>query len=407
MRFDEKSIGRLELPEGKREVMVFDDNLPGFGIRLRDGGKKTWILQYRVGRQQRRKTLGTPKELSLRAAREQAKADLAKVRLGGDPQKDKADARRRHDDTLESMAVRFLRRQRSELKPRSYEQVELHLTKHWAPLNSVSIRGITRSDIASQLGKIAEGRGPYAANRARATLSSFYSWAIGEGVCDANPTIGTNRNDEAKRDRVLSDDELVAIWRACRDDDYGRIVRLLLLTGQRRDEVGGMTRTEVDLKARKWSLPSERTKNSQPHEVPLSDAAIDILEPAIRRAGDLDHELVFGVRGERGFKGWGKAKLALDRRITASSKKQSEAKPWRLHDLRRTAATRMGDLGVLPHVVESALNHISGSKAGVAGTYNRALYWPEKRQALDLWAAHVEALLEGRLMSNVIPMRTA
>jgi integrase len=401
MRLDEKGISKLKLTDGKAEAIIFDDDLPGFGVRLRAGGKKTWIVQYRVGRQQRRLSLGAvSKAMNAKMAREAADRELAKIKLGGDPQKEKSDLRRRPEDTFEAVAARFLRERKADLKPQSYEQFNLHLTQHWSPLGAVSIRQISRSDIANQLAKIAEQRGRYAANRARATLSAFYNWAIGGALCDANPVVGTNRNDEMSRDRVLRDDEAVGIWRACRDDDHGRIVRLLLLTGQRRDEVGAMRRPEIDLKARKWSIPGERTKNGKPHDVPLSDAAIDILKPAIKRAEDLGHELVFGVRGERGFKGWGKAKLALDRRIAAS-----EAKPWRLHDLRRTLATRMGDLGVLPHVVEAVINHISGQKAGVAGIYNRALYWPERRQALDLWAAHIEALVAGAATSNIISLR--
>jgi integrase len=400
MRLDDKSIGQLELPDGKAELIIFDDNLPGFGIRLRAGGKKTWIVQYRVGRQQRRLSLGAvSKAMNAKMAREAADRQLAKIKLGGDPQKEKTDLRRRPEDTLEAVAARFLRVREADLKPQSYQQIMLHLTQHWSPLGDVSIRQISRSDIANQLAKIAEQRGRYAANRARATLSAFYNWAIGEALCESNRVVGTNRNDEAKRDRVLGDDEVVGIWRACHDDDYGRIVRLLLLTGQRRDEVGAMRRTEIDLQARKWTIPSERTKNSRPHEVPLSDATVNILKPAIRRAADLDHELVFGVRGERGFKGWGKAKLALDRRAAASSRRRLEAKPWRLHDLRRTAVTRMAELGILPHVVEAVINHVSGHKAGVAGVYNLASYGPEKREGLDLWAAHIEALLASNVAS--------
>jgi integrase len=224
-----------------------------------------------------------------------------------------------------------------------------------------------------------------------------------EGLVDANPVLGTNRQaDEQARDRVLADAELIAIWRASRDDDYGRIVRLLALTGQRRDEIGSIGKSEISLAARSWSIPRERTKNSRAHEVPLPDLAIEILEPAMLREGREDRDLIFGD-GLRAFSGWSAAKLSLDRRIEQATGTKPE--PWRLHDLRRTAATRMVDLGVLPHVVEAVLNHVSGHKAGVAGVYNRALYAPEKRRALDLWAAHIEALLAGKPASNIIPMK--
>ncbi len=268
--------------------------------------------------------------------------------------------------------------------------------------------------MAAHLGEIAAERGPFAANRARTTLSGLFSWAMKEGLVDANPVLGTNlQADEQPRDRVLSDAELVAIWNASRDDDYGRIVRLLILTGARRDEAGDMAKSEVDLGGRKWSIPRERTKNGRAHEVPLSDLAISVLKPAISREGREERDLIFGD-GAGGFSGWSKAKAAIDERIEmakaavrkgAEETKRQKAIPWRLHDLRRTAATGMAELGVLPHVVEAVLNHVSGHKAGVAGVYNWATYAPEKRQALDLWAAHIEALLAGKPASNIIPMK--
>jgi integrase len=191
-----------------------------------------------------------------------------------------------------------------------------------------------------------------------------------------------------QRDHVITDLELKAIWQACQNDDYGCIVRLLILTAQRREEVAAMTVGELDLadpKAARWSIPKERTKNGFPHDVPLSAAALEILSAAPKREG---RELLFGS-GEGGFQGWSKAKAALDKRI---SKTGAKVRPWRLHDIRRTVATRMADLGTLPHVIEAILNHISGHKGGVAGIYNRATYAKEKRQALDTWAAYVAKL---------------
>ncbi len=401
------------LPAGKSEALFFDDKLSGFGIRLRKGGKRTWIVQYRVGAQQRRKTLGSADAVTEGQAREAARRDLAAVQLGGDPQARKVKERARAAVTLESVATQYLRHQEACLRPRSYEQVALHLKgekAHWAPHKSLPIHQIARRDVAARLGEIAAARGPVAANRARTTLSGLFSWAMKEGLADENPVAGTNRQaNEQARERVLSDAELVAIWKACRDDDYGRIVRLLILTGQRRDEVSGMTRSEIgDLAGRKWSLPSERTKNGRAHDVPLSDLANEILESALSHPGRQKREVVFGDGAratggtDRGFSGWSKAKAQMDQRIAVA---EAKVAAWTLHDLRRTAATRMADLGVLPHVVEAVLNHVSGSKGGVAGIYNRAAYAAEKRQALDLWAAHIEALLEGRPASNVIPLR--
>jgi len=397
---DQASVARLELPPGRSELRVFDEDLPGFGVRLRAGGKRTWIVQYRnASGKTQTATLGSTAVVNATRARQAAKQNLANITLGGDPQAKKAEQRARAAETLGAVATRFLRHQQERLKDRSFEQIETHLKKHWAPLDGLPVHEITRRTVAARLGEIAAERGPFAANRARTTLSGLFTWAMKEGLVDANPVLGTNRQaDEQARDRVLSDAELVAIWKACRDDDHGRIVRLLILTGARRDEVGDMAKAEISLDARKWNIPRERTKNSRAHELPLSDLAIGILKPATLREGREERELIFGD-GAGGFSGWSKAKAAIDERIGAA------AAPWRLHDLRRTAATRMADLGVLPHVVEAVLNHVSGHKAGVAGVYNRALYAAEKRRALDLWAAHIEAIVAGRPASNVIPLK--
>jgi integrase len=415
MKLNDKSIATLTLPAGKSELIEFDDDLPGFGIRLRAGGSRKWIIQYRVGKKQRRKTLGAvTKAMNAARAREAADKDLARVKLGGDPQAHKVEQRVKSAETFDAFTTRFLARQKRRLKPRSYEQISTHLRKHWSPFNGVSIHEIAKRTVASRLVKISEERGPYAANRARTTLSSFFTWAIGEGIVDANPVVGTHlQADENKRDRVLSNDEITDIWNACRDDDYGRIVRLLILTAVRRDEAGGATKAEVSLPERKWSIGQERTKNRRPHEVPLSDLAIGILQQAIAQEGRQARGAVFGdgarARGgaDRGFSGWSKAKRTLDLRIDQKRKDMGHGPqaPWVLHDIRRTVATRLAELGALPHVVEAILNHVSGHKAGVAGVYNLALYSPEKRRALDLWGAHVEALLAGNAASNVVALR--
>ncbi|WP_046867480.1 tyrosine-type recombinase/integrase [Microvirga massiliensis] len=393
MRLTKQTLAKLSLPAGKSDHIVFDDDLPGFGVRLRAGGKRVWIVQYRVGSKQRRVTVGTVEALDPDRARQAAKAALAKVQLGGDPQTEKAEGRARAAVTLGAVSKRYLEeRAKPNLKPRSYEEVERHLTRHWAPLHELPIHKVLRATVAARLAEIAKENGRFASNRARASLSAMFSWAMGEGLVEVNPTIGTNKaTEEVKRDHVITDAELKAIWQACQDDDYGHIVRLLILTAQRREEVAAMTVGELDLADQKvalWSIPKERTKNGLPHDVPLSATAVAILNSAPRREG---RELLFGS-GEGGFQGWSKAKAALDKRVAAAGVK---VRPWRLHDLRRTVATRMADLGTLPHVVEAILNHISGHKSGVAGIYNRATYAKEKREALNAWAAHVAGLLSG------------
>jgi integrase len=203
------------------------------------------------------------------------------------------------------------------------------------------------------------------------------------GLADSNPVVGTIRvGEETSREHVISGHELAAIWKACRDDHHGQIIRLLILTAQRRDEVGDMRWSELDLDGALWTIPRERTKNALTHEVPLSTTAVRLLRGISRRDG---REFVFG-EGAGGFSGWSKAKAQLDARIDGFG---ATVRPWRLHDLRRSAATRMADLGVLPHVIEAVLNHVSGHRAGVAGIYNRALYGAEKREAVERWAQHL------------------
>jgi integrase len=179
------------------------------------------------------------------------------------------------------------------------------------------------------------------------------------------------------------------IWKAAPENDYGRIVKLLMLTAQRREEIGSLAWSEIDTARKLITLPPDRTKNSRPHDVPLSDSAMAVLESTPPRVG---RPLMFGS-GKGGYSGWSKSKEALDG--------AAKVAPWTLHDLRRTAATRMADIGVQPHVIEAVLNHVSGHKSGVAGIYNRSSYAVEKRAALDLWANHLRVAIAAAEGANV------
>jgi len=240
--------------------------------------------------------------------------------------------------------------------------------------------------VAAQLQQIVQQSGAASAARARSDLSALFTWAMKEGLCENNPVIATNNPGAGHqpRDRVLSNAELRLVWRACQDDDFGRITRLLVLTGCRREEIGGLLWSEVEGDA--VTISGQRTKNHRAHVLPLPAVALDLL-PAARAA----RPYVFGSRGE-GFSAWAYSKMRLDTRIA-----ETVGKPlahWTMHDLRRSAATGMADLGVEPHIIEAILNHISGHKAGVAGVYNRAPYEKQKRAALAQWADHVMRLVE-------------
>lgn len=412
MKLTQPNATRQALPAGKSDAIFFDDDLPGFGLRLRAGGKRTWIIQYRVGAKQRRLTLGTVDKLNADQARKAAKGRLARVELGGDPQQEKHEARAAAGHTVGKLVEGYLARRhyetgRDPLRKSSYEATELYLQKHWKPLHGLQASKVDRSAIASRLTAIEADVSSVTAARARVALSSMFAWAIGQGIVDSNPVIGTNKPPEPKaRDRVLSDAEIADIWAFSRDDNFGRIVKLLLLTGARRDEIGDLAWSEIDLERDVILLPAERTKNGRPHIVPLAPMAVAILKSVPRRPrSDGAIEYLFG-EGQGGFSGWSKAKVALDRRvneartaIAAGRGKQSgdpRIADWRLHDLRRTVATVMADrLGVLPHIIEALLNHVSGHKAGVAGVYNRASYEREVRAALLLWTDHLESIVHG------------
>ena len=235
------------------------------------------------------------------------------------------------------------------------------------------------------------------AARARAQLSALFSWALAHGLCEANPVVGTIQPSNGKpRERVLSDAELSRIWKACGDDEHGRCIRLLILTGCRRQEIGGMCWREFDNPENPstWTLPAARSKNGRAHTLPLLPMVLDVIKTVPHMAG---RDQLFGQRGGGGFTAWSRGKAALDARSGVKE-------PWTTHDLRRSVATRMADLGIMPHVVEQILNHQSGHKRGPAGTYNRSVYSNEVRVALATWHDHLRTLTVGG-KRKVIPLR--
>ncbi len=395
MKLTAATLAELGPPKGQSEAMVFDDDMPGLALRLRASGTRTWVYQYKVGRQNRRVTIGDAGVISLAKARKTA-ADLhARVRLGGNPAGDKAESIRRAADTMAAALGAYIPYQKARLKPLSLTQVERHLLKHCRPLHQLQLAKIDRRTVSLRMTAIAKSSGPVESNRVRASLAAFFAWAIREGFADTNPAAGGSKAPEKSRDRVLEDAELRSIWKATADGrDYSAIVRLLMLTGCRVAEIGGLKWSEVTTDA--IELPAARTKNKRPHVLPLSSAMRMIL--AGRPRGD--SEYVFGRDPQRPFTGWSVSKDRLDLQLGDT------VEPWTHHDLRRTTATRMADIGIAPHIIEAVLNHVSGHKHGVAGIYNRATYEPQKQRALDVWAEHLLAIVEGRSVTEtVVPLR--
>jgi integrase len=402
MKLTAKNAHTLPLPSGKADYIAWDDDLPGFGLRLREGGSRTLVFQYKAGNQQHRMNLGAVSAVDFDKARKTAKSLYHRVKLGEDPASDKAEAKIKVAETLGATIKLYLARQKGRLKPRSLVEVERHLLVYVRPLHSLPLAKIERRTIASRLSEIAQDSGTVTANRVRASLSALCSWAIQAGMLDANPVTGTAREPERSRDRVLSANELKVIWNALADDHFGAIIKLLALTGARANEIAALRWDEVhdDMIV----LPSERTKNSRAHIIPLSKPARAIIAAQPRRldADGKPRGLIFGL-GEGAFAGWGKSRQQLNEQIL--NKTGKSLNHWTPHDIRRSVATHMAEeITIPPHVIEAVLNHVSDHRAGVAGIYNRASYSAEKRQALDRWADHLMAIVEGR-DSNIVTLQ--
>jgi len=356
----------------KLQGWLWDVGVMGFGAR-RQTNLVHYYIRYRHNGTQVVRSIGRHGALTPDTARTKAKQLLGVVAGGIDPF-----AQTLSGEGFPVAIDRYLERKRS-LK--SFTQTERYLRNHSVPLHSLKLVQIDRRKIAALLGDVETTRGPVARNRLRSTLSAFFAWCITEGLLESNPVTGTAKADVGgSRERVLTPQELRKLWRALGDDDFSNVVRLLLLTGQRRNEIGALQWSEIDLVAKMITLGAERTKNSRSHEVPLSAQALAIIKGLPRRNTT---DFLFG---KRGFTNWNDAKQQLDQRAGIA--------PWRLHDLRRTAATQMSELGVLPHVVEQTLNHVSGHRAGVAGVYNRSKMFHAVREGLQRWADHIERICQ-------------
>jgi integrase len=404
MRITGKAIDRgdFRLPAHKKDALFFDEDIAGFGLRVRAGGSRKWIFQYEIGGRTRRVTFGTYPALAVEKARTTASQLHAKVKLGRDPSIEKQDSKARAAETFKASVNAYLSHQKSKLRPRSYKEVERHLLAHARPLHFLPLANIELRRLATLLSDIAAARGPVAANRVRSSLSAFFAWCVREGLLANNPAANTNKRGEESRSRVLSTPELREIWNALSDDAYSDIVRLLLLTAQRRTEIGGLLDSEIDVTQSEIQFGAERMKNGQPHILPLPKGAQPIIK---KRLGYLPCKPMesayprplFG--GGCGFTNWSKSKRELDERILKARHRSAKGtgerfdekgmEGWTLHDLRRTASTVMADrLKIQPHVIEAVLAH-TGHKTGIHGVYNKALYLAEKAEALARWSDYL------------------
>jgi integrase len=370
------------LPPGSA---LWDTEVRGFGVRRQTSGT-FFYLRYSVGSRQKMRSIGRfGSPWTVEQARRHALQALGQAVAGDDPFASSATG-----DTFSALAEVYIARQQSRLAPSTLRALTLYLRTSAKPLAAMPLGEITRKDIAACLADIERDSGAPSRNRARAALSAFFAWAIAEGHLDSNPVAGTGKAQETSRDRVLSDSELAQVWHALPATVYGDVVRLLMLTGQRRMEIGGLRWSEIDFTARVINLPASRTKNGRSHQVPLSEPALAILTARASCSGRADGNgtpngdgLVFGTTGQRGYNGWSDGKLTLDRKLGAGFR------PFVHHDARRTVASGMARLGINLPTIEKVLNHVSGSFAGIVGVYQHHDFAEEKRSTLNKWASHL------------------
>jgi integrase len=383
------SATKVELPARKADHIVFDSVLRGFGLRVRRlaGGaiRRYWIVQYRAHGHARRMIVGDAEKLTAAQAREQARKLLSKVELGHDPQAEKQERREKDSLSLRSVVTDYLAH-KTGVKPNTMRVLRRYLdsSTYLGSLHGMPIDRITRKDVAARLLAVSKASGAPTAIGFRAALSNLFSWAMTMGLIESNPIIGSFQPPPpASRSRVLADTELAAIWKALGDDEYGAVVKLLALTACRREEIAAVRESEFDLEAATWTLPAARSKNGRPHTLPVTPLMQRVIDSVPKRG----HDLLFGSARGHGFTSWTKGKRALDQKLGLPH--------WTHHDIRRSVATGMADIGIQPHVIEAVLNHQSGHKRGPAGIYNRSSYTRELRDAMLRWSDHVRTLVQG------------
>jgi integrase len=446
---------------GKIRTEIPDPGCRGLYLVVQPAGGKSWAFRYRFAGKPKKLTIGPvylgddePEQAvldqanTLAGARKLATDAAQQVAKGIDPARvklrerevarqraEKAELRDR--DTVESVARLFIdkyaRRHTREsswvqtarligLKPDPDDAKKLVRTTSGGEVLSLwgkrTVHDITRRDVLDLLDGIVSRGSPVTANRVLAAIRKMFNWAVERDILPASPCAGVKPpSAEQSRDRVLTDDELRLVWKGAEaiGEPFGPMVKALILTLQRREEVAGMHRSELRPQDRLWVIPKQRVKNGSEQDVPLSDAALVLFEarPKIGKSG-----LMFTVTGDTPVSGYSRAKDRLDAEILKIQQTEAkergdnpdEVKPiphWTLHDLRRTGASGMARLHIDLPVIEKILNHTSGSFRGVVGVYQRHSYADEKRTAMETWANFVNSIVTASEPSNVLKMRAA
>jgi integrase len=435
MKLTERKIEKLATEPGRKDRLVFDEGQRGLAVRVTASGGRTYLCQYTIHGHKWRVPLGACSAVSLAKAREAAAAVMGDVAKGRNPAAERKQAvaaerarRARNRLTLRVLIEDWKCVHLAARRPRYAAEAVRALHHALAdylddPAEDLDRTAVVRAlDASARRRKRKDGpavgkaRGAAMIGRTAAYGRAAFAWAQKRGAVSANPFLALPVDKGiAARERVLSDAEIGEIWYAAGNaaSPYGTIIRLLIITGQRRGEVAGMAWSELSDDLMTWTMLGDRTKNGVPHMVPLSATACNLVRSLLPDDADAakrainDHRvngaLVLPGVLTTAFAGWSKAKSALDKAIMSARAKAAEASgnspvplvPWSVHDLRRTVATGLQRLGIRLEVTEAVLNHISGSRGGIAGVYQRHDWASEKRGALDAWATHVRSIVEG------------
>jgi integrase len=416
------------IPLASRDVILWDDRIAGFGLKVTPAGLKVYIYRYRLAKPgqasqtaPRKYTIGRHGDLTPDQARKRAQELAAMVAQGVDPRQQDLDAiaaretsvalveeqaRVERDLAFSRIAKLWLEHYQNDMERRasSVAMATLVVNRYLTPaLGDTPMPHIGRSQLQPVIDSIpSHKRG---IRRAVFAYSSvLWGWAIRRGHIDVNPILAMEKPPApAARERVLTDNELTRVYQAAETlhPIWTAFFKLLVLTGQRRSEVAGIMWEELDRATATWTIPASRAKNAKAHLVPLAPVAVWLLDAQAGGATWPQRGYILTTTGRTPVSGISKAKAALD---AAASNEGREVDAWRLHDIRRTVATGLQRLGVRFEVTEAVLNHVSGSKGGVAGVYQRHDWADEKRSALEAWAGHVEQLIRGITATNVVRM---
>lgn len=416
-----KVVENARSPAPGLQLDLFDATLPAFGLRVGDR-RKTWFVIYRFEGKQKRHTLGHFPTMDLGEAREAAGIALGKVEKGIDPAAEKEQAKAAARKAVEHKAATgYLPGSFGQLATLYMEQecgalrrgkeieriIRREVLEVWRDRRAEELR---RRDLTALLDPIVNAGQVQKALKLRTIIVRIINWAVDRGDLEANLLASASKGRKkagilrvSKRDRVLSNDELRDVWRACDElsGPFPAIVKTLILTGQRRTEVGGMRWAELDLEAKLWTIPADRYKTMALHVVPLSPAVVSVIESVTKVSDDF----VFATNKDTHFSGFSKCKERLDKKVSELRKKVDAPAmpPWTLHDLRRTVRTGLSGLRISSDIAERVIGHVI---RGVEGVYDRHAYLDEKREALDLWAARVLAIVNPP-PANVVPLRAS